>query len=252
MGAQPTGGFNPRYLVYRFFTFFIPITTLLFSPIQASSLNLLLQPAPRAIQQEVQEKLEKLHRKSATQIGKKLVKGGFKKLLPRLGGIVALYGGYVDYSDRHGHIAFPLLHKAPHISLVITPSVSLVTVYANTISHKKLVAQVPTVTYLFHKKVNGDKTTYWEVSQKESPKDGAISPLSVVLLTKPKNIVVPTGDFMTTEHSNMVLPPLYIVGSASNVKAVINFLDMRRFFEPIARKEKAIKKKSIQKIIQNN
>jgi len=248
-------------IVYRFFC----IISLLFFLSQTaicSSINLFLKPAPQSIQQQVRQtminqgliyaKIERLHTKSTSQVGKKLLKNGFKKFLPQVSGFVALYGGYVDYSDKDGNIVFPLLHKEKKVYLVITPKIDLNFIHKNTISHKNFVQDVPAKQYLFRRLEDADKTVYWEIKESVIPAHKRINPLSIVILTKPKNIVVPTGDFMSAENPNLVLPNLYIVGNFDNVKSLLEFLDIRRFFEQIERKDEKVTETVTQKLIINN
>ena len=80
-----------------------------------------------------------------------------------------------------------------------------------------------------------------------------MSPLCLVILTKPKNIYVPIRDFMISANPNLILPPIYVVGDSNNIKANIDFLDLKRYFEPIESELKHIKEKKIsQKLMQNN
>lgn len=238
-------------LVYRFLKFLIPITFIIFQIARGGSINLMLRPAPRITQEKVRLNLMKLDKKSPAQIGKKLFKNGFKQFLPQLGGFATLYGGYVDYSDTDGTISFPMLQSEQKIYLVITPNIELFYISGKTISHRIFLTNVPAEIYLFERKENSDKTLYWKVSKTKKPADNSVDPLSIVLLTKPKNIYVPTGDFITTKNSNIVLPNVYVVGNMTSVNAILNFLDIRRFFEQIDKKDKPEKETIIQKMIQN-
>ena len=245
-------------LVYRFLIILVSLTTLIFQHSSCSTINIILKQPPAEIQRSVKEeirKLEKLDYKSPARIGKKIFKSSFNKFPLKLGGIPALYGGYVDYSKETGEISFPRLQKESKIYLVVTPEIELFKVNANTVSHESIIPKKPIKVYLFEikefLKKDNTKGYYWNVVESSIPKDGRINVLSIVLLTKPKNIVVPTGDFMTVKTVNMVLPAVYVVGNIGNAHTVLNFLDIRRFFEQIDRKEKLEKEKTIQKIIKN-
>ena len=70
-------------------------------------------------------------------------------------------------------------------------------------------------------------------------------------MTKPKNIVVPTGDFMAEENLNFVLPSIYVVGNIDLAKTLFNFMDMRRYFEQIEYGKKIEKDTVVQTFMQN-
>ena len=212
-------------LVYRIFMILALTTLGLQQSALARFIYLRLKPAPFEVQQEV------------------------GAVPPKLSGFIAIYGGYVDYSSPD-EFKFPLLHKERKIYMVVTPEIQLTTVFGKTISHKNFVPGAPTEIYLFEKKKNADnKTIYWQVRKEEKPEHSRISPISIVLLTNPKNIVVATGDHITPKSQNFVLPNVYVVGN-DNMKVNLNFLDIKRFFEPIERSEK-IDKATVQQIITN-
>jgi hypothetical protein len=226
-------------LVYRFSIFLVLLISSSPEAIFANSVSLMLQQAPLSIRGSVRRELTG----PAADFNAK-----FEQVLPKLSGFPAIYGGYVDYSDADGKLEFPLLHKAKKLYLVISSKIKLIKVHGNTISHKNF-EDVPKKIYLFERKKNADKTYFWRVSETENSKE--ISPLSIVILTDPNNIVVPIGDFMTEKTANIVLPHVYVVGNEGNAKATIKFLDIRRFFEPI-KKRTAFEKGTEKRIITNN
>jgi hypothetical protein len=206
----------------------------------ANSIHLRLKSAPIEVQEQVKKE----------QIINRTLTTNFDELFPKLNGIPSLYGGYVDYSDHDGTIEFPLLHREPKIYLVITDDIELVTVLGNTVSHKNFVKSASTRIYLFERKKN-NTTFYWRVTEEKIPPHNRISPLSIVLLTKPRNIVVPTGDFISVQSPNLVFPDVYLVGNTNNVHSLNNFLDIRRYFEQIEVEQKVTKKRK-KRLIKNN
>jgi len=248
------------YTVYRFFIILTSLISLFSPRLSPGSINLFFQPAPKKVIRDISQallangsierKLNKLHTKTSAQLGRKLLKNAFKALLPEISGFIGLHGGYLDYSDREGTMLFPVLQKEEKLYLVITPEITLTTVHGQTISHKNFVKKVKTEVYLYKKK-SENGTHYWQVTRTEPPKHGRMSPLTIVLLTKPKNLFIQTGDFMTTKTPNFVLPPLYVVGNSSNAEALLRFLDIGKFFEPMLRRDKMAKKNIRQTIIQN-
>lgn len=256
---------NRTHAVYRFFAIMALVSCFCFDIASASAIHLTLRPAPPKVKKAISaelatQKLEKLANKSPDRMEHKLRKNGFKHLFPKVSGFIGLYGGYVDYSDNDGTISFPLLHKEQKIYIVITPQIAVETIYQNTISHLKFLPDMPTEIYKLEKlseqteqtaseqtasdaaeKPQGEgegKTYYWNVSLVPKKEHDKISSIALILLTKPKNLVVPTGDFMTTEATNFVLPSVYVVGNVQNPQRTMEFLDIRKYFEQIELKQK--------------
>ena len=209
------------------------------------------------------EKINKIDKKTPGEVSQKLLKNEYKKYLsPKLGGFLALYGGYVDYSNIDGQVSFPLRHDQSKMYLVITPKIELIKVKGNTISHKEFDPEEKknTQVYLFEKKEDKDKKFYWQVSKQETSEETfnvteekIINPLSVVLLTKPKNIFVATGDFMSNDNKQLVLPTnIYVLSNNQNSKILLNFMNIKNYFEPIEIEDKKVSDVLFEKIITNN
>ncbi len=193
---------------------------------------------------KISDKFSKMSKKTPGQMSRKLIKYEMKNYLtPKLGGFMAFYAGYVDYSSDNGLIAFPLRHTDPKLYLVITPKIKLIKTRGQTISRLEFENQkrIPTQIYLFEKKVDENKQFFWKVSEQDIPKDNIINSMSVVLLTKPKNIYIAKGDFISNDSKHIVLPEnIYAVGVIGNNKVLLNSISIKRYFEPIRYKEEAV------------
>ncbi len=202
------------------------------------------------------EKIKNINKKTPAQISKKLLKNEYQKFLyPTLGGFLAIYGGYVDYSNLNGQISFPLRHEKSKLYLIITPNIKLIKVKGNTISHKELdeSEKENTRTYLFEKKEDKNSQFYWNVSKQKTTDDKIINPLSVVILTKPKNLYISTGDFLSNDNKHLVLPNnIYVINNNQSSKILLNFMNIKNYFEPIEIEDKKISDILFQKMITNN
>ena len=224
----------------------------------------------------LQGKINKLGTRDHIKMSKKRFKNGLRSYLPALNGFAALYGGFINYSDKNGLISFPLLHKEEKIYLVITANIKPNIIYGNTISHltllpepkrKKVYAQI----YLLEKieekpekKPAADTTPkeeaekeaqpiwYWKVTKQKIPKNNTINALSFVLLTRPKNIYFPVKDSITSELKHLVLPPMYVLNDESNDKLIMNLLDITRYFEPISTDMKSAKEDTVNQVLIKN
>jgi len=205
------------------------------------------------LKEKTLKKMNNLDRKTPSQINNKFLKGKIKKLLkPALTGFIALYSGFMDYSNSDGLISFPLRHLEPKIYLAFTTRINLVKARGVTISHKEYVKdpKFETAIYLFEKKQNDKGRFFWQVSKQPVPTDKRINPLTVVILTKPKNFYVPFEDFLSTDSKQIVLPSIYVLDDSSKKEILLNSLDIKRFFEPIEVEERTVNE-IIQQMISN-
>lgn len=191
---------------------------------------------------------------SPTYTSQKMLKSSMRSVFnPPLSGLVAIYGGYVDVSDPDGLISFPLRHGTPKLYVAITPDTKLVMIKGNTFSHREFVADssVPKQLFSFELKQDDKKIWFWNVQEVQIPADRKINPLTLTILTYPKNIVVPTGDIIATENSQLVLPNLYLVSRSNNEDALLRSIDNRRYLEPITVEQKKAGDTVMQKMITN-
>ncbi len=212
------------------------------------------QAEQEAASSSLAQKIAHMETKSPGTISQKMVKRSLKSnLKPKLSGLVALYGGYMDISDPDGLIAFPLRHATPKLYLAITPRITLANVKENTYSHREYVSDndSPVALYVCELKQDEKKNSYWEIQEAKMPEDKKINPLTVVILTSPKNIFVPTGHFLTTQNPQLILPDLYVIGRSSTDDALLQSLDIRQFFEPVSAQQKKASDNALQKMISN-
>lgn len=243
---------------------------LLFSIIRATSLSadnriiLYLKNAPTNI---INQAISEAHKESlpltnATpgKISKKHIREKMKKILtPKLSGFLAIYGGYIDISDPDGLISFPLRHATPKIYIAITEEIKLIKVKENTISHREFISQDKDKTklYSFEQKEDIDpknptsKTLYWHVQEIQIPADNKINPLTLVIFSKPSNIYIATGDFITNESSHLILPEIYVIQNTNLERIIFQTLDIRKHFEPINTEDKKIDDKKSESLIKN-
>lgn len=202
------------------------------------------------------ENLEKINEKNPSEISNKLLKNKYKQFItPSLSGFLALYSGYIDYSDPNGEISFPLRHTPPKLYLIITPNIKLIKVKENTISHQEFDENEKenTQIFLFEKKEDMNKEFYWQVTEEKIPENNIINPLSVIILTNPKNLFITTGEFMTNNNKHLILPNnIYVIKNNLNSKILLNFMNIKNFFEQIDIKDKKISETLFEKIISNN
>jgi hypothetical protein len=229
---------------------------------RSRTINLLLKSAPKIVLDSIEkeflgsEKISQIEEKISQKGPSKMVKNIAKSRLAgwplKVCGFPAVYGGYFDYSSDDGVITFPLMHVSKKLRLVVAKEIGFERLFANTISHQQIVENGKAKIYLFEQKEDEEKERFWDVSE-EKVESSRIKAASVVILTSPKNIFIPTGKFMIDhESANLVMPKIYVVGNLNLEQSILNSLDMKLYFEQVDIEEKKIKdKKIIQKMISN-
>lgn len=207
------------------------------------------QSAINLTEQDIQkdkliQKIEKLNQKTPSQINNKFLKGELRKILkPNLNGFIALYAGYMDYSNANGLITFPLRHTEPKLYVAITPQINLIRLKENTISHAEYIdnPNIKTDIYKFEKKKDNKGNSFWHSEKQTIPNDKRVNPLTVVILSKPNNFYVSTGDFLSNDSKQIVLyNNIYVLGKQAQREILLNTLDIKRFFEPIDLEERKV------------
>ncbi|MCB9493607.1 MAG: hypothetical protein H6679_05010 [Epsilonproteobacteria bacterium] len=244
-------------------TIFMLVCMLITSLVADTRIVMYLEPPPAdvlaAVAQNVKddEKLkadfDMLEKQTPAEVSKTMVKNGLRsRLLPKVSGFIALYGGYVDYSDTDGQITFPLRHDISRLYVALTPRIELVRVQGHTVSHAQYVDSNNNPTELYQLDVETDENKqqrWWKVQQVHLPENKQISPITVTILTDPKNLYIEQGNFfIENETKQLILPRIFVVGNVQTEAQILASLDITRYFEQITRK----KQKSGETIIQDN
>jgi hypothetical protein len=167
-----------------------------------------------------------------------------------ISGLLVTYGGYITSSNYNGQVILPRKHQKPVVTILVTAEMIPVSLFENTILHWNLIPGVPASMYSCAQKYD-DKTEkyYWETQEVPLPEDNRIPLAAIVIVAKPKNIVVTIGDVPTKETANFVLPDIYVKKGINIVKNSSYMLTVRHLFKPIAIEEKAEQFKMITHII---
>ncbi len=201
------------------------------------------------------QKLEKINNKTPHKLAKTLLKGALASAIPGLGGFCATYAGYVDYSTLNGHLSFPLRHADKKLYLLISPDFSLISAGRRTIAYTEIPAHAieKAALYELTHATDSDGRTTWKVTSHDIPQDRRLSPLTLTLLTHPKNVVVEEGLFQSHESTHLLLPRnIYVVGNNQQVKVLLKSLDSNQYLEQITFMSKEPQPKVEQELMKNN
>lgn len=222
-------------------------------PLRHAPEDIIDQAVQQANQEKILQSINNLDKKAPSKLSRKMVRGQSTYFKPSLSGFMSIYGGYIGYSNQEGIISFPLRHTSPKVYIAVTNEIRLIKVRGNTISHKEFIPnETPVSLYELEKKHEEKQNiSYWSVKEITVPENNKINSLTIILLTKPKNIVIPPGDFLTNQSIQMVLPNIYVVGNVGIIDTTLKSLDYKHFFERINTRENKISDTVIQKMNTN-
>src|SRR3990167_8409859 len=143
-------------------------------------------------------------------IYKKIIKQNIKTDIPK--SVYALYHGYIALSDELGQITFPR--------------------QTNRIYHWNVALDTAAKFYSIERKDDQTKV-YWKVEFAKAPADRNISLDTIIILAKAKNIIIPEGEFKTTDSAQLVLPDIYIKKKYNDVSNALFALQINKFFGPV-------------------
>lgn len=168
-------------------------------------------------------------------------------------GIMCLYAGNVATSDSNGQIEFKKLQQTSEIFLIISKGIGFNPNYiiapstiANWGQKKETSLEVDTnqpyeIYKMSFKKDPTIDVSYYEVEKSTFPepknktsefnnKRFTIPLNTIVIISDPKDILVPTGATITQKSSNITLPPIYIKKSFCFVYNSLFTLAIKPYF----------------------
>jgi hypothetical protein len=154
-------------------------------------------------------------------------------------GILVTYAGYVTASNYNGEVVVPRKHQKAEVIILITPEMTPIALFENTILHWQLVPGMPARMYscqLKHNEKTGDY--YWNTQEVPLPADKIIPLSAMIIVADPKNITVKTGQTVTNETANLVLPDIFVEKGINIVKNDSYMLTVRHLFKPVDTQEK--------------
>lgn len=151
-----------------------------------------------------------------------------------LSGIFSSYAGYLQASNSFGQIIFPRRHASSTLTLLITPSITPLMMFGNTIHHWELEPGVAAQLYTMTRHENTQQNLFfWTVEKGTLPANNIIPAQTIILFTKPSSISIPLGATKTDASPNLMLPDIFIKKGAVNSETTFFILNLRHFFAPI-------------------
>ncbi|HEX4068731.1 MAG TPA: hypothetical protein VHX42_01410 [Candidatus Babeliales bacterium] len=165
-------------------------------------------------------------------------------------GILVTYAGYVTASSYNGEVVLPRKHQKPNVTILVTSEMAPIALFENTILHWQLIPGIPAQMYTCELQHN-EKTgrSYWDTQEIALPENNVIPLSAIVITADPKNITLPTGQIVTNETANLVLPDISVKKGINIVKNDTYMLTVRHLFKPVDTQEKREPLKMITHIV---
>jgi hypothetical protein len=146
-------------------------------------------------------------------------------------GHIVTYGGFVDVSDFDGLVSFPRKQAGRSIYLLITPEVTPISMFHNTLSHWELIRSMPSRFYKIEQIQNEQtKKNSWETTEVELPSDNIIPLDTVILFMDPQYARPLSKEQESLKSENLLIPPIELDRGVDDEKNAIVFLKIRHFF----------------------
>lgn len=126
--------------------------------------------------------------------------------------VMCMYDGHVALSDHNGQIMFPRQQISPDIYILVAKGIKPAYIVApstiyNWMVDKTQAAQNYKVTF---KQDNELELYYFDVQKTDLPKGNNIPLNTIIMVTDPEHVYIPTGATVTQFGANLNLPPIYI------------------------------------------
>lgn len=197
------------------------------------------EPPIAALQAVLQDRATKYLEKAAMSdyyTARQMLKSRLNAITPPVSGFLGLYNGYMQFSSHYGILNFPLRHApAQKVAVLVTPKIEPIMEKRNTVMGIKVPDSVADYElFEFEKKSDKNEQLFWTVKPKKLGKKRTVTKETVILLTKPKNIYIQKGEFLSSNSKHIILPSsIFAVGINDNVRSILDTLDVFKFFEQI-------------------
>lgn len=154
-------------------------------------------------------------------------------------GIWGTYAGFLELSNADGQLTFPRKHEDPSLLVIITPKITPIIMFEQTVHHWELEQGTPVAIYRYKRKQDNETHRfYWQVKKVAALKNAAIPLEALVLIAKPDHLYVPEGITMTHETPNLLLPPIYVKRGFNLVSNTLYLLNINHLFDHARSKNK--------------
>lgn len=214
---------------------------------------LFLEKYPELTQQAVsikkaQKYSEKL--KQPNYIYKKIIKAHFQD---GVAGLFGLYEGYATVSNHNGELFFPRMQQSATINLLLTKKITPVYMIAPATIHHWEISN-PDQAKMYTCSFSEDQVSGAYIANMQRatlPKDNAIPLHTVILLSNPEHVYVPTGVTVQSYSPHLIIPQIYIKKGYQSTQNALYMLSIKQYFETSQQHEKKQTKANTAMILQS-
>lgn len=158
-------------------------------------------------------------------------------------GIPVSYAGFLTASDSMGQVVFPLRTNAQSFTVIITPRLTPIIMFGNTIHHWEFEPGSPTKLYTVSLEQDvATRQTFWKTEEAQLPKDNIVPVVSIIIIARPKDIFVPVGVSPALEGSSLVLPDIFVKKGINTTFHALYMVNLSEFFGSLIQTGKLDKK----------
>lgn len=148
-------------------------------------------------------------------------------------GIFATYAGYLEASNSDGFITFPRKNTVPKLNILITPQITPIVMFEQTIQNWQIIPGIPARWYSIERVTDTETSLlYWQIQEAPTPSDLFIPLDTIVIIAEPQNIYFPVGITLTDGGPNLVLPSIYTRPELHIIENSLYILQLAHFFRP--------------------
>jgi len=161
----------------------------------------------------------------------------------RVKGIPVSYAGFLTASDSMGQVTFPLRTNAESFKLIVTPRLTPIIMFGNTIHHWEFEPGSPTKIYDVSLEQDiATRLVSWKTQEASIPQDNIVPIVSIIIIARPKDIFVPLGISPAIEGSSLVLPDIYVKKGINTAINSLYMVNLSEFFGSLIHQGKLDKK----------
>ena len=147
-------------------------------------------------------------------------------------GIMCLYGGNIAMSDKNGQITFTRNQQTPNVYFLVSTGVLPAYIIAPNTLHNWMIDRTQASELYFAEFKQDDQLElyYYNVSKVDLPKDNNIPLNTILLISDPKDVLIPTGATITDLSQNLILPTIYLKRNFCFLNNSLYTLAIKQYF----------------------
>lgn len=147
-------------------------------------------------------------------------------------GIMCLYCGNIAISDKNGQLIFTRNQQTSNLYILVTTGIQPAYIIGPDTIHNWMIDPKQSSELYFVQFKQDDKLElyYFNISKIALPKNNNIPLNTILLISNPKDIFIPTGATVTEFSQNLILPTIYIKKDFCFINNSLYTLAIKQYF----------------------